>query len=107
MSDIPTFVLNTKGQELLIETTIDLTGATNLEINIRKPSGTTVNLTDVSNGVTNNGAPTEGKLRYVVENGLWSEIGEYRIIPYVKFSANEIYEGDPPARVTIVARYQN
>jgi hypothetical protein len=106
MSTHTTFKQNTAGQELLVDTGINLTGATDLKIYIRKPGGTEVEKGS-GDGVTDNGAPADGEVRYVVEVGIWDEIGEYKITPYAKFSATEWHEGDPPAIVMIAGRFQN
>ena len=63
------------GTEILVDVKSNITTATELVLRIRKPSGTLVNWTGTLEGLT--------KIKYIVQDGDWNEVGVYRLQAYV------------------------
>ena len=64
------------GTEVLVDTCVDVTTATLLQIRVNKPDGTTVVWTGTVYDTT--------KIRYVIQDGDWDQEGQYRYQAYVE-----------------------
>ena len=103
MAPLFDFAIDSYGFTLLFDIGVDLTGNTGLQIHFRKPDGTTI--TKSNPAVTDNGAPTAGVLKYIVEQALLDTAGEWRAAPQVDGSS-ELYEGRPAVKFTVSERYE-
>ena len=84
---------------VLISTGIDLTGAT-LQIDFKKPGGSTLSVTSVD-GVDDNGAPTAGQIRYEFGAAELDETGQWQAVALVTISSKP-YKNVPAATFTVV-----
>jgi hypothetical protein len=99
------FKINTSGMEILVPTGVDLTTATVLTLHFEKGDNGTVVSKVAADGVTDNAAPTEGKLYYKIEDELLDTAGKWKVVPAMTFGSDTM-EGDPASYFEVVERFQ-
>lgn len=81
-------VVGDYGDDILIATGQDLTSATNLKVFVTKPDGTVLTKL-AADGVAKTATPTDGIIKYEIENGLLDQDGTYLFSGYFEIP------GDP------------
>ena len=84
---------------ILLSTGIDLTGAT-LQIDFKKPSGATITKVG-ADGVSDNGAPAAGQIKYEFEAAVLDEVGQWQAVANVTIGG-KAYKNVPAATFTVV-----
>lgn len=86
---------------LLVDTKqFDLTGASSIHLRFFKPDGTEA--TEITTGVDDNGAPTEGFVRWTaVTENYFTVAGEWKVVAQVNY-ASGVRQSDPPGRIPVV-----
>lgn len=102
----PPIVIGSWGMPLLVDTKqFDLTGASSIHLRFWKPDGTEA--VQVTTGVDDNGAPTEGFARWTaVTQGYFDEAGEWKVVVEVNYAAG-VRQSDPPGRIPVVEAGKN
>lgn len=96
---IPQFVNGSYGQVLKINTGIDLTGYTSLEMEFEKPDGSIV-----TKAAALDGQATAGVIKYSVDQNLFTASGLWKVVAKVTFSGG-LFWSHPPGRFAVVDEF--
>lgn len=100
-------VVGDYGDSLLITIGYDFTGYTEITVYLTKPDGTSVTKT-TANGVTDNGDPTAGVVKYPVESGLITTADDGVWLGSVMITtASGKFSGPTPFEYTVRRRNQS
>lgn len=99
----PTIRVGETGKTLLCSTGIDLTGATELEMKFLKSNETTTVSKKTGDGVTDNGAPTAGQLKWV-NTDIFDQYGGWKVIAIVTFTSG--FHKSEPAEFTVKQEFE-